>query len=276
MVDCKFEDCDRPHNAKGYCLPHYKQMRNGGVESLRPLRDRRDPLCAFPGCGRPNRSRGYCESHRKQITAGGVESLRPLRRVAPERTCRFEGCDRHHYGNGFCAAHNSQWNARGRDESKLTPIIVPREHGPTCEFPGCDRPYQSEGYCGSHLRQLKRWGKEKMRPIKDVPGVGAEHVDAPGYVRIKLSDTGPAKSRWMYKHRYVMQKALGRKLLKGEIVHHRDGDKQNNDIRNLALCVNNRQPPNQLVEDVVAWAVKMLRRYAPDKLVASERDGPLE
>ena len=36
-------------------------------------------------------------------------------------------------------------------------------------------------------------------------------------------------------HRYVMEQYLGRKLLGDEVVHHKDGNKENNDIDNLEL-----------------------------------------
>lgn len=36
-------------------------------------------------------------------------------------------------------------------------------------------------------------------------------------------------------HRYIMECYLGRKLTKDEIVHHKDGDKLNNNISNLEL-----------------------------------------
>ena len=36
-------------------------------------------------------------------------------------------------------------------------------------------------------------------------------------------------------HILVMEKYLGRKLNKGEVVHHIDGNKTNNDINNLKL-----------------------------------------
>jgi hypothetical protein len=37
-------------------------------------------------------------------------------------------------------------------------------------------------------------------------------------------------------HRLVMEAHLGRKLNKGEIVHHIDGNRMNNDLSNLKLC----------------------------------------
>jgi len=39
-------------------------------------------------------------------------------------------------------------------------------------------------------------------------------------------------------HRYVMEKYLGRKLNEEEVVHHKDGDVNNNNINNLELFEN--------------------------------------
>ena len=36
-------------------------------------------------------------------------------------------------------------------------------------------------------------------------------------------------------HRYIMEQYLGRKLTRDEVVHHKDGNKANNDIENLEL-----------------------------------------
>lgn len=41
--------------------------------------------------------------------------------------------------------------------------------------------------------------------------------------------------KYVLEHRYVMEQSLGRKLVKGEEVHHINGNKQNNDISNLIL-----------------------------------------
>ncbi len=56
-----------------------------------------------------------------------------------------------------------------------------------------------------------------------------------GYVRIKVADEA---GRWAIEHVVVMEKRIGRKLHRGEIVHHIDGNRQNNSDDNLYLCRN--------------------------------------
>lgn len=57
-----------------------------------------------------------------------------------------------------------------------------------------------------------------------------------------------------------MEQSLGRSLLPGENVHHKNGDKRDNRLENLELWVK-FQPNGQRVEDLLAWAHEVIARY---------------
>lgn len=61
-----------------------------------------------------------------------------------------------------------------------------------------------------------------------------KHSDPYGYVNSRVESFG-RRTRY---HRAVMEKHLGRKLTRDEVVHHIDGNKFNNDISNLQLLTN--------------------------------------
>jgi hypothetical protein len=61
---------------------------------------------------------------------------------------------------------------------------------------------------------------------------------------------GPRKSDWIMEHRLVMGQVLGRPLEKHERVHHRDGNRANNDPANLELWkVKAKDPPGVRATD---------------------------
>ncbi|MFD9069181.1 HNH endonuclease [Streptomyces lasiicapitis] len=61
-------------------------------------------------------------------------------------------------------------------------------------------------------------------------------------------------------HILIMSQYLGRPLLAGENVHHRNGVRGDNRLENLELW-SRRQPSGQRIADKVAWAKEILELY---------------
>jgi len=64
-----------------------------------------------------------------------------------------------------------------------------------------------------------------------------------GYISVKLQPNNPfypmaRKSGYIREHRYIMAKHIGRCLESWEIVHHKNGNKKDNRIKNLELFPN--------------------------------------
>lgn len=105
-------------------------------------------------------------------------------------------------------------------------------------------------------KRLVEWGVPR-HPAKNLPRPqpnkarkmeangfwkGGKIVDWNGYVLVKMNDHPDANHiGYVREHRLVMQEKIGRPLLPGEVVHHRDEDPSNNSPDNLRLYASNAE-----------------------------------
>lgn len=88
-----------------------------------------------------------------------------------------------------------------------------------------------------------------------------------GYVYLSGYEGHPSAngSGNVREHTIVMEQMIGRRLLKGESVHHKNGNRSDNRPANLELW-SKFQPAGQRVEDKLEWALEILLTYAPERL----------
>jgi hypothetical protein len=74
---CKFEGCELPVNARGYCKNHYYRVRqHGGADVV--LRTEHADHCLVPECQRSYYCRGYCRPHYERFRANGNPGGNPI------------------------------------------------------------------------------------------------------------------------------------------------------------------------------------------------------
>lgn len=247
---CKVSNCvnTTQRGAFGLCRPHYIQKRRGiidenGIALRAPKRVRSygaDARCLVQGCGSRPKSRGLCNKHHLHSLNGTLDIERPTtghtRSVGSygAAACLVEGCDRRPVSRWMCNKHAMQ---------RAAGIIDDR---------------------GQQLRALGSQG----RPRKQ------ERWSHRGYVVVYAPAGHPNARRdgTILEHRLVVSTFLGRPLEEWEIVHHKNGTRDDNRIDNLELLdgragMAEGHPPGHAVEvEEIMTMLDHLRVNNPQEL----------
>lgn len=241
---------------------HYQRNRLYGSTDDRPRRGK--GVCSVDGCGRFVDARGFCSSHYSRFQRNGDPGGAEIGTKTPRegRLCAVDDCEKRVATKGWCRAHYENWRLRG-DPFKPGPGRGPRPSmyaGVECSVEGCDYPAKTRGWCSTHYARWFIHGDPGPGHRLNLGTPGKVYVNPAGYPYVKHPRL---KGRFIAQHRLVMEEMLGRELVKGENVHHRNGVKTDNRPENLELWVTH-QPAGQNIEDLVAYWRESLARYEAD------------
>lgn len=105
----------------------------------------------------------------------------------------------------------------------------------------------SFGYCSNKCRAA-------ALPVNPMKRDRDRYIDFRGYVKVRATNH-PRTSKYgkhVLEHTLVMEQHLGRYLLPGESVHHKNGIRTDNRLDNLELWVS-YQPSGQRVSDLIRF-----------------------
>ena len=147
------------------------------------------------------------------------------------KRCKIKDCIKlPQFVKGLCQMHYRRLRQTG------SPLKTPtgRMHGKRniCIIKDCLGIVEGFKFCHKHYRKFKKYGNPLMVKRKH----GNKKWTKEGYVVIhRPNHPYLRKDGTILEHRYIMEKKLDRKLSSFEIVHHKNGIRDDNRLENLEV-----------------------------------------
>lgn len=167
------------------------------------------------------------------------------------KICAVGGCSREVRAKEHCQLHYDRLLYTGEVGDVLPMQKKPR--GVKCSVDDCHKKSRGDGLCITHYARRQRHGEVGTAELQR-RAMGTGSITEAGYKKIV------ANGKSVFEHRHIMEQMLGRPLRKGENVHHKNGQRLCNEPENLELWLT-LQPSGQRVEDLVAYAIKLITQY---------------
>jgi hypothetical protein len=217
--------------------------------------------------------------------------------------CSIETCEKKVLARSWCPMHYGRWQrsgdpqadipAQGRIGSPHRPTdghlvlcVECNQMLPLDDFPPrrsrcrkCYPEYRDANRrcvcldCGASASV----GAKRCRPCADLarrqaPGPDRKLITDSGYVKLKgyYDHPNATGNGYLLEHVKVISDMIGRPLLPGENVHHKNGVRDDNRPENLELWVIS-QPAGQRAKDLLAWAREIISRYEGHPAFEAER-----
>ena len=240
---CIVKNCDKMKHCRGYCDKHYSRLLKTGTVELQKVPNRRNEKCIHCdnkigklGCI----SKKLCNRHYTSLKEHNdvffSDNYIKNRKNKALSGCKVEECNTKHFASGYCNMHYQRLYKRGTVE---LPEYLKDQKCKYCNRT-CKYGHGSLQLCSAHHKSYLKYGDAlaidiARKTISNFTHFGAccelktPYINKDGYY---IDHSGRVR------YRNIMEKKLNRKLRKGEVVHHIDHDKQNDNIENLHLCKN--------------------------------------